>query len=84
MRYKFDYILHAGPAPTHYFSPTRIGSGATLSQAGTVVTANAIHNAIAYTSNAIPVGKIFQIKCLTVGTLVSSFALMTHCSRSQS
>ena len=55
----------------NYFS-TRCGPGVSLSENNTVATAIDIQNAVAYTALPIPVGRLFQLKCIKSGIIVSS------------
>ena len=55
----------------NYFS-TRHGSGVSLSENDTVVTAIALDNAVAYTALPIPVGRLFQLKNIEPGIIVSN------------
>jgi len=59
-------------APDNNYFSTRHGVGVTLSEKNTIVTATAQDNAVAYTVLPIPPGRLFQLKCLTPGTIVST------------
>ena len=66
-------LLRSEPseATNNYFS-TRHGPGVSLSENNTVATAIDIQNAVAYTALPIPVGRLFQLKCIKSGIIVSS------------
>ena len=55
----------------NYFS-TRHGPGVSLSEKNTTVTAIDLQNAVAYTALPIPVGRLFQLKNINPGIIVSS------------
>ena len=59
------------------FSP-RHGGGVTLSENATVATATRVDDAMAYTALPVPVGRLFQLKCLKPGIIVSIY---NYCSQ---
>jgi hypothetical protein len=64
------FVFLIGFSESNHFS-SHHGSGVTLSEDNTIATAVAIDHAMAYTSQPIPVGRLFQLKCLNPGIIVS-------------
>ena len=56
------------------FSP-RCGPGVELKENFTVVSAIAVDNAVTYTSLPIPPGRLYQLKVLKPGIIVSEFLI---------
>ena len=65
-------MLFVISATTNNHFSTRHGPNVALSENNTVVRATSYDNAVAYTAQPIPLGRLFQLKCLKPGIIVSS------------